>query len=115
MSSLSSLIWMAIVAILVAVAAKDVVAYRATFGTVMDKLAAGWRASLTIFVLGWGVILTVGMSALDALSSVTGDPQFAAFADSMKAVIPAQFHPYIPPAIMAIGIAARLAHNPPEK
>ena len=112
---MSILIWVVMAAVLIAVAVKDVRAYRAESGTVMDKLAAGWRASLTIFVLGWGMILTIGMSALDALSSVTGDPQFAAFADSMKAIIPTQFHPYIPPTIMAIGIAARLTHNPPEK
>ncbi len=93
---------------------KAVASYRATTGSFADKLAAAWRGSLTVFVLFWGALATASVSALDTLSQMTGDPQFAQFADSLKAALPHSVLPYVPPVIMAIGIAARLTHNPPQ-
>ena len=88
--------------------------YRATIGSFADKLAAAWRGSLTVFVLFWGALVTVSVSVLDTLSQMTGDPQFTQFADSLKAAVPHSVLPYVPSVIMAIGIAARLTHNPPR-
>lgn len=92
---------------------KAVSAFKATNGNFLDKLAGAWNGSLTIFVLAWGGILSLLLNALDFLSSLTGDPSFASFADSLNQVIPAQYHPLIPIAVIGVGIAARATHNSP--
>jgi hypothetical protein len=109
------MIWIILASAIAGLFVRAVVQYRAASGAVADKLAAAWRGSLTIFVLAWGMILTLGVQALDIASQVTGDAQFSQFADSVKALIPAQYHPVIPPIVMGVAIAARLSHNPPGK
>ena len=102
-------------AVILSLIVNAVVAYRAAGGSFADKLAAAWKGSLTIFVLAWGAIITFSINGLDTLSQITGDPDFARFADTMKSALPPSLVPYVPPAIMAVGIAARLTHNPPGK
>jgi hypothetical protein len=110
---MNAAIWIFLAAAVGFLVWKTMRTYRHAAGSVADRIAAAWRGSLTVFVLAWGAMLTGGVAALDVLSNLTGDPQFAEFAESIKTLIPAQYHPFIPPAIMGIGIAARLAHNPP--
>ena len=71
------------------------------------QLLNGTRWSLVNVHLSAAVVSTL-VSGLDFLAQVTGDPQFTQIADSVKQVIPAQYHPLFPAALAAIGIAARL-------
>ncbi len=112
---MSFLIWVILASALGILLLRAAILFRSANGTVADRLAAAWRGSLTIFVLAWGMILTLGAQALDLASQITGDAQFSQFADSLKAVIPVQYHPVIPPVVMAVAIVARLSHNPPVK
>ena len=86
----------------------NVVAYVEATGTVLDRLSAAWKGSMTIFVLVWGSILSFAASGLDLLAQITGDPQFSTIADSVKSIVPAQYHPLIPVAVTGIAILARL-------
>lgn len=95
--------------------ARSIYCFQTTPGSLMDRLSAAWKGSMTILVLGWAAILTLGMNLLDLLNDVTGDPMFGQLSESIKGVIPASYHPYIPPVVFGIAIATRLTHNPPER
>ena len=109
------LISVAALAVVTWLAIRAICTFRATEGGLADKLAAAWKGSLTVFVLAWGAIITISVNGLDTLSQITGDPDFAQLADTLKSALPPSVVPYVPPAIMAVGIAARLTHNPPRK
>ena len=99
---------------LIALIVYNAVAYYEATGTVMDRLSASWRGSMTIFVIIWGSILSFGVSGLDLLAQITGDPQFSTIADGIKNYIPAQYHPLIPVGVGAVAILARLRTLPPK-
>jgi hypothetical protein len=99
-------------AAVVALIAYNVIEYMKATGSVADRLAAAWQGSMTIFVVVWGSILSFGVSGLDILSEVTGDPQFSAIADGIKNYIPAQYHPLIPVGVGLVAILARLRTLP---
>ena len=81
--------------------------YHAT-GTVSDRLAASAKGTMTIFVGIWGTIATIAVDGCDLLANLTGDPMFAQWADAVKTVIPAQYHPLIPVAALTATMLARL-------
>jgi hypothetical protein len=109
----TSFLFVLIGLILLCLLIRGVKLFRSATGTVFDRLAAAWWGSLTIFVLAWGAILSLLTSGLDNLALLTADPQFSSFSDSVKDIIPVQYHPYIPPTIMGLAIVTRLSHNPP--
>ena len=102
-------------AVLAALLWRGYVLYQAATGSWLDRLSAAWRGSLTVFVLAWGFILSLLINVLDVLAQITGDPEFNTIATSVTAIIPPQFHPWVPLLIPAVGITARLIHNPPTK
>jgi hypothetical protein len=85
--------------------------YHAT-GSIADRLAASGKGTLTIFVGIWGTIATVATDGCDLLANLTGDPMFAQWADAVKSVIPAQYHPIIPLLALSATMAARLRTLP---
>ena len=97
-----------IVASVVAFAGFNAVTYYRATGTIMQRLAACGSGSLTIFVGAWGMIATVLVSGLDMLANVTSDPLFAQWADAVKNVIPAQYHPVIPVVALSATMLARM-------
>lgn len=98
---------------IVGLVAYSVSSYLEASGSVAERLAAAWRGSLTIFTLVWGAIASSLVGGFDVLADVTGDPQFTTIADSIKEVIPAQYHPVLPAVVAMIGIAARARTLPP--
>lgn len=107
-----TIIFLIVVAALVVFAAFK---YIEAMGSVWDRLAAAWRGSLTVFVLAWGIVITFVMNGLGVVTQLTGDPQFATFADSIKDQLPPHVAPLVAPGVMLLGIAARLTHNAPGK
>lgn len=83
-------------------------AYRNASGSVFDRLAAAWRGSMTVLVFVYGSLLSIATSGLDALAQITGYPEFQTLSNQVQAVIPAQFHPYIPPAVTVAMLLARM-------
>ncbi|MDE2471134.1 MAG: hypothetical protein KGL35_20925 [Bradyrhizobium sp.] len=82
-------------------------------GTPAQRLAACWSGSLTLFVGVWGAVASALTLGLDALGGVTGDPQFAAFADAVNAIVPARYHAWVPVAALGATLLARLRTRPP--
>ena len=109
-----SYIMFLLVVSIVALGAYNVVSYYEATGTPMERLSAAWKNSMTIFVLVWGSILSFAATGLDLLAQITGDPQFATISDSVKGIIPAQYHPLIPAAVAAVAILARTRTLPPK-
>lgn len=82
-------------------------AYLHASGTVAQRLAAAWQGSLTIFTNIWGFVAVLLTDGLDLLANVTGDSMFGQWADAVKSVIPAQYHPLIPFVALSASILAR--------
>lgn len=97
-----------IAAVVAGLLARGVLTFIKTTGTLGDRLAAGWKDSLTLFFLGWGVVLSTLLSMSDMIGSMSGDPQFMALADGVKAYIPVAYQPLIPIAFMLLSFAARM-------
>ena len=85
--------------------------YHAT-GTTAERLSASAKGTLTIFIGIWGTIATVAVDGCDLLANITGDPMFAQWADAVKVVIPAQYHPVIPVLALTATMLARLRTAP---
>jgi hypothetical protein len=81
-------------------------------GTIADRLASGWKGSMTYFGLAWSSIVSVATLGGDALARIVGDPQFAALGDALKSVVKPEWVPYITVAFILLpAIAGGLGRN----
>jgi Mg2+/citrate symporter len=79
-----------------------------TKGAVLERLAASWKNSLTIFTLVWGGIASLFVVAGSDVAQFAGDPQFQALADKVDAILPQQYHPYLAVVVAVLGILSRM-------
>lgn len=61
--------------------------YYTTTGTTAQRLAAGFQGSMTKLTLVVTFILNLVWNGMDMVSQITGDPQFSAVGEGLKALV----------------------------
>ena len=82
--------------------------YAHASGSVVDRLAAGFRGSLTKFVIAVGGLASFVVEGVDQIAQMTLDPMWTQIQSYIDQVIPAAAHPWV--AITAL-VAAWYARN----
>jgi hypothetical protein len=104
------------VCIFLALITYNIISYLHATGTIAERLCSCWKGSMTIFALIWTTILSLVMTGTDFLSSITGDPQFAAVGNAVKSATGANLAPWISIATLALplvlGTLARMRTLP---
>jgi hypothetical protein len=95
--------------VVLALVAYNAITFFRAQGTVADRLAAGFKGSMTIFALIWATLVSMLTNGMDVISSITNEPQFSQVGNAVKEAVPPQWGQWIVVATLLLPLIAGVA------